>query len=80
MPGGADGEVRRVVARHFPISIDSAGFEQLARTPEIQARAREIRESLGNPRTVMLGVDRLDYTKGIRHRMKRSASSCATVV
>ncbi|QAY73693.1 bifunctional alpha,alpha-trehalose-phosphate synthase (UDP-forming)/trehalose-phosphatase [Agromyces protaetiae] len=65
-----DGESRRVVARHFPISIDSAGFEELARRPEIQARAREIRESLGNPKTVMLGVDRLDYTKGIRHRMK----------
>lgn len=62
--------VRRVVAKHFPISIDSAGFEELARRPEIQARAREIREGLGNPKTVILGVDRLDYTKGIRHRMK----------
>lgn len=66
----ATGEVRHVVARHFPISIDAAGFEEMARRPEVQARAREIRESLGNPETVMLGVDRLDYTKGIRHRLK----------
>ena len=66
----ADGETRRVVARHFPISIDSAGYEEIARRPEVQERAREIRESLGNPETIMLGVDRLDYTKGIRHRMK----------
>lgn len=65
-----DGEVRRVVARHFPISIDAAGFEEIARRPEIQERARQIREELGNPSTVMLGVDRLDYTKGIRHRIK----------
>ena len=67
-----DGEqsTRRVVARHFPISIDAAGFEAIARRPEVQARAREIRESLGNPETIMLGVDRLDYTKGIRHRIK----------
>ncbi|HEY1105206.1 MAG TPA: bifunctional alpha,alpha-trehalose-phosphate synthase (UDP-forming)/trehalose-phosphatase [Agromyces sp.] len=65
-----DGEVRHVVARHFPISIDAAGFEEIARRPEVQARAREIRESLGNPETIMLGVDRLDYTKGIRHRLK----------
>ncbi|WP_350349588.1 bifunctional alpha,alpha-trehalose-phosphate synthase (UDP-forming)/trehalose-phosphatase [Agromyces sp. G08B096] len=65
-----DGEVRRVVARHFPISIDAGGFEELARRPDIQARARQIREELGNPKTVMLGVDRLDYTKGIRHRLK----------
>ncbi len=61
---------RRVVARAFPISIDAASFEALAREPRIQERAREIREGLGNPRTVMLGVDRLDYTKGIGHRLK----------
>ncbi|MCD5346770.1 bifunctional alpha,alpha-trehalose-phosphate synthase (UDP-forming)/trehalose-phosphatase [Agromyces sp. H3Y2-19a] len=64
------GEVRHVVARQFPISIDSAGFEEIARRPEVQARAREIRASLGDPETIMLGVDRLDYTKGIRHRLK----------
>jgi len=65
-PGG-----RRVVdVRAFPISIDSAGFEALARTPEVQDRAREIRESLGAHRTLLLGVDRLDYTKGIVHRLK----------
>jgi trehalose 6-phosphate synthase/phosphatase len=65
-----DPEVRRVVARAFPISIDAEGFEEIARRPEVQARAAEIRESLGNPETIILGVDRLDYTKGIRHRMK----------
>jgi trehalose 6-phosphate synthase len=61
---------RKVIAKAFPISIDSASYEELARQPHIQARAREIREGLGNPKTVMLGVDRLDYTKGIGHRLK----------
>ena len=61
---------RRVIARPFPISIDARSFEELAREPRIQERAREIRAGLGNPRTVMLGVDRLDYTKGIGHRLK----------
>jgi trehalose 6-phosphate synthase len=61
---------RTVIAKAFPISIDSRGFEAIARRPEVQARAREIREGLGNPKTVMLGVDRLDYTKGIGHRLK----------
>src|SRR6187402_1527259 len=51
---------RRVIARSFPISIDAASFEELAREPRIQERAKEIREGLGNPKTVMLGVDRLD--------------------
>src|SRR6185436_17646335 len=32
--------------------------------------AAEIRASLGDPKVLMLGVDRLDYTKGIRHRLK----------
>ena len=65
-----EGSFRTVVARAFPISIDSKSFEDLARTPEVQARAKQIREELGNPRTIMLGVDRLDYTKGIGHRLK----------
>ncbi|MFC6355148.1 bifunctional alpha,alpha-trehalose-phosphate synthase (UDP-forming)/trehalose-phosphatase [Luethyella okanaganae] len=67
---GDGGEVRRVVARNFPVSIDVDSFVQLAKRPDIRARAREIREGLGNPETVMLGVDRLDYTKGIAHRLK----------
>ncbi|TFD62524.1 bifunctional alpha,alpha-trehalose-phosphate synthase (UDP-forming)/trehalose-phosphatase [Cryobacterium suzukii] len=70
VPTGENGESRRVIAKHFPISIDSAGYEELARRPDIQARARQIRADLGNPKTLMLGVDRLDYTKGIGHRIK----------
>ncbi|TFD11678.1 bifunctional alpha,alpha-trehalose-phosphate synthase (UDP-forming)/trehalose-phosphatase [Cryobacterium sp. TMT1-2-2] len=70
VPTGENGDSRRVIAKHFPISIDAAAYEELARRPEIQARARQIREDLGNPKTLMLGVDRLDYTKGIGHRIK----------
>lgn len=61
---------RRVRAAAVPISIDAGGFRELARSPEVAARAAEIRESLGNPDVVLLGVDRLDYTKGIRHRLR----------
>jgi alpha,alpha-trehalose-phosphate synthase [UDP-forming] len=73
VPADAELPARRVVARAFPISIDVAGFEALARSPEVQARAKQIREELGNPKTVILGVDRLDYTKGIGHRLKAYA-------
>ena len=65
-----NGQHRREIAKHFPISIDAAAYEEMARRPEIQERARQIREDLGNPKTIMLGVDRLDYTKGIGHRIK----------
>ncbi len=64
------GPGRHVRAAPFPISIDSQRFDRLAREPEIQARAKEIRTDLGDPEVMMLGVDRLDYTKGIRHRIK----------
>ncbi len=65
-----DGSTRIAVAKAFPISIDSEAYVEMARREDIQARAAEIREGLGNPRTILLGVDRLDYTKGIRHRLK----------
>src|SRR5204863_4736379 len=54
----------------FPISIDVPELERIARSPEVRLRAAQIREDLGNPDRVMLGVDRLDYTKGIEHRLK----------
>lgn len=61
---------RRLRAAPFPISIDTASFEALARRPETLARAAELRAELGDPETVLLGVDRLDYTKGILHRLR----------
>src|SRR3712207_1544077 len=70
IPGRPGRPQRHVRAAPFPISIDSKHFAELARRPEVQQRAREIREELGNPQTLLLGVDRLDYTKGIRHRIK----------
>ena len=57
-------------ASAIPISVDFQGSSALARTPEVIARAAEIRASLGDPEILLLGVDRLDYTKGIRHRLK----------
>src|SRR5580698_1622676 len=61
---------REVQASAFPISIDAAGLTELAQRDDVRKRATEIREALGNPALVLLGVDRLDYTKGIRHRLR----------
>jgi trehalose 6-phosphate synthase len=72
-PGAADPQVhpqgRRVSAAAFPISIDSAGFGELARRDDVRTRSRQIRAELGNPKVLLLAVDRLDYTKGILHRL-----------
>jgi len=64
-----DVDGRGVRAAAFPISIDPSEMEHLAATEEIRARARAIRVELGNPKTLILGVDRLDYTKGIELRL-----------
>jgi len=61
---------RTVRAAAFPISIDYGGFEDLARSESVQERCRTIRKALGEPETVFLGIDRLDYTKGIYARLR----------
>ena len=61
---------RRVRASNFPISIDASGFEELARSESVGRRAADIRSALGDPETVFLGIDRLDYTKGIHARLR----------
>ncbi|MED5810938.1 trehalose-6-phosphate synthase [Mycolicibacterium sp. 050232] len=60
---------RTVRVGAFPISIDSADLDAKARNRTIRQRARQIRAELGNPRKILLGVDRLDYTKGIDVRL-----------
>jgi len=70
-PPGHDPSARRTVrAGAIPISVDFKGLDALARTPQVVARAAQIRSSLGNPQILVLGVDRLDYTKGFRSRLR----------
>ena len=61
---------RTVKVGAFPISIDSADLDTKARSRATRQRAKEIRAELGNPRKILLGVDRLDYTKGIDVRLR----------
>ncbi|MFF5229897.1 trehalose-6-phosphate synthase [Dactylosporangium sp. NPDC000521] len=63
-------EGRTVVARAFPISIDIAEIDRLAASPEVQEEAGRLRAELGGDRRLLLGVDRLDYTKGIEQRVE----------
>ncbi len=63
-------KTREVTIDAFPISLDQAAITKLAGSDAVRARAKEIRQELGKPKTIFLGVDRLDYTKGISHRLK----------
>lgn len=60
---------RTVRIGSFPISIDYNHFEREATSPEVAARTDELHRLLPD-RKLVLGVDRLDYTKGIPHRLK----------
>jgi trehalose 6-phosphate synthase/phosphatase len=59
---------RRVRVGAFPLGIPNDYFAEVAARPAVQARARRIRRMLGN-KTMILGVDRLDYTKGVIERL-----------
>ncbi|GAA1926632.1 alpha,alpha-trehalose-phosphate synthase (UDP-forming) [Nocardioides marmoribigeumensis] len=61
---------RTVAAECFPISIDVAELEKLSVSDPVAERAQQIRSQLGEPRKLLLGVDRLDYTKGIYDRLR----------
>jgi alpha,alpha-trehalose-phosphate synthase [UDP-forming] len=60
---------RMVRIGSFPISIDYNAFMRQAATVEVADRARELHRLLPN-RKLILGVDRLDYTKGIPLRLR----------
>ncbi|RZS44823.1 trehalose 6-phosphate synthase [Herbihabitans rhizosphaerae] len=53
----------------FPISIDSDSLDATARRKDVVEHTRRVRADLGNPKKIILGVDRLDYTKGIDLRL-----------
>jgi len=59
---------RSVHAAPFPLGIPADFFANLAASPRVAARAQRIRRSLGT-QIMVLGVDRLDYTKGILERL-----------
>lgn len=61
---------REVQARAYPISIDTRKFGDLAASPEIVRRADALKSRLGHDRKIILGVDRMDYTKGIDIRLR----------
>ncbi|QRN95648.1 bifunctional alpha,alpha-trehalose-phosphate synthase (UDP-forming)/trehalose-phosphatase [Archangium violaceum] len=61
-------EGREVRLGGFPMGIDAQSFENLANDPGVLEDVRQHREKSAGQQLV-LGVDRLDYTKGIPRRL-----------
>ena len=60
---------RTIRVGSFPIGIDYGQYEDGARSEEVEARMRDLRGKLG-PFDLIVGVDRLDYTKGLIERLE----------
>jgi trehalose 6-phosphate synthase/phosphatase len=60
---------RTVKVGAFPLGISVQHFEDLANNPRVRAGATKIRRSFGENHRIILGVDRLDYTKGLIQRI-----------
>ncbi len=65
-----DWQGRSVTIGSFPISVDVAEIETTASEASVIKAAATLRAEVGNPRKLLLGVDRLDYTKGIDVRLR----------
>jgi trehalose 6-phosphate synthase/phosphatase len=59
---------REVALGVFPMGVDARRFSALAGEPDVLAEVRAIRREAAG-RRIVLGVDRLDYTKGIPRRL-----------
>ena len=70
-------ENRTAMVGSYPVSIDFEEFAGAAGQPATVAEAAKIRHDLGD-RRVILGIDRLDYTKGILERLRSFETLIAT--
>ncbi len=57
----------------FPISIDFQDFARASDADDVRRRSSAIRAHHGKDMVTILGIDRLDYTKGIPERLKAFA-------
>jgi len=61
-------EGREVRVEAHPIGIDVARFEQLSEREDVRREAERLREEM-HAEWLLIGIDRLDYTKGILSRL-----------
>lgn len=67
---GLEYEGRTVTLQWAPVSIDAGEFARTAALPEVAVGAADLRRRVAPATKILLGVDRLDYTKGIDHRLR----------
>jgi trehalose 6-phosphate synthase len=71
-----DSEYERILAADavdvgvYPTSVDAVTIDQIARRPDVQSRAADIRAKLGNPQVVVLALDPPTPAAGVGNRLR----------
>lgn len=60
---------RTVHVDAFPMGINYEQYHTAPQLPEVQEKSKQLKNKLGDEK-IILSVDRLDYSKGILHRLK----------
>ena len=68
---------RSIVVDTFPIGIDPRRFEEALETAAVKDKIIEMQRRFDGKK-VLLGIDRLDYVKGIPHKLKALESFLQT--
>ena len=68
---------RIVRVDNFPMGVDIEKNNKLLADPEVQEETEQCRRRIGKDNKIILSVDRLDYSKGIPHRLKAFESFLA---
>lgn len=55
--------------KHFPLGVSYSEYHRIANSPPLLKKAEKLKKLYGNKK-IVLGIDRLDYSKGILHRIK----------
>ena len=62
---------KKTAVRHFPISVDFERISREAQSKEVELEIERLKSRLGlNDEMIGIGIDRLDYTKGIPDRLR----------
>ncbi|MCF7908047.1 MAG: trehalose-6-phosphate synthase [Candidatus Omnitrophica bacterium] len=62
---------RKSLVRAYPISVDFDGINKTAQSPKVEELAKSLYEEFGLKNyKVVVGLDRIDYTKGIVERIQ----------
>ncbi|KAJ1506003.1 Trehalose-6-P synthase/phosphatase complex synthase subunit [Coelomomyces lativittatus] len=68
MPNGVTFEGRKIHVGTFPIGIDPEKFSEALMKPNVQERIQLLKKNFEGM-NILLGVDRLDYIKGVPHKL-----------